>query len=301
MKRPCSKYVISQLDEDLWRHESSQNDTCTKNVRNVPAKCYGLKPAERNILSTLPSNIVNPFLELEGNDGEDTDDDDEYLPDLMPIQSSLRQLLTSESFKVLEDIAVELKEYAADKWQHLTVSDLFPDMLHDVKVLVAKCTKEQIRIIRNVLEAYTLRAFFNASFTKARNANIITRAFEGTNFVQEIKKPEPVHMKTNPDTLRQQCLKLILDKRYPLLPLQVSYANVTNWVRMTDWAMQLKIQLNVKNTQKNGRTTRHPVPAFLLPRVVKRENNWSLEHWTSVMYLLIPGCTFADMVMTFAR
>ena len=109
MKRQCSKYVITALDEDLWKQESSQNDTCTKNVRKVPAKCYGLKPAERNILSALPSNIVNPFLELEGNNGEDTDDDGEYLPDLMPIQSGLRQLLTSESFKLLEDIAVELR------------------------------------------------------------------------------------------------------------------------------------------------------------------------------------------------
>ena len=57
-------------------------------------------------------------------------------------------------------------------------------------------------------------------------------------------------MKTNPDTLRQQCLKLILDRRYPLLPLQVSYTNVTNWVRMTDWAMQSKIQLSVKIPRK---------------------------------------------------
>ena len=81
-------------------------------------------------------------MELEGNDGEDTNDDGEYLPDLMPIQSGLRQLLTSKSFKLLEDIAVELKEYAPEKWQHLTMSDLFPDMLCDSKVLVAKCTKD---------------------------------------------------------------------------------------------------------------------------------------------------------------
>ena len=107
MKRPCSKYVVTPFDEDLWKQESSH--TFTKSVRTVPAKCYGLKPAERNILSALPSNIVNPFLELEGNDGKDTDDDEEYLPDLMPIQSGLWQLLTSQSFTLLKDIAVELK------------------------------------------------------------------------------------------------------------------------------------------------------------------------------------------------
>ena len=213
-------------------------------------KSYGLKPAERNILLALQSNIVEPFLELEGNNGEDTDEDEKYLPDLMPIRSGLQQLLTSQSFKLLEDITVKFKEYAPGKWQHLTVSDLFPDMLCNSKVLFAKCTKDEIRIISTVLELYTSRAFFNATFTKARNANIITRAFEGTNFVQEVSKPRSVCMKKNPDSLKQQCLKLLLDRSYPLLPLQVSYTNVTNWVRMIDWAMQSKIKMSVKIPRK---------------------------------------------------
>ena len=187
MKRPCAKYFVIPLEENLWKEDLSKPVTCTKNVRKVVPKSYGLKPAERNILSALPSNIVNPFLELEGNDGKGTDDSGEYLPDWMPIQSGLQQLLTSQSFKLLENIAVELKEYAFDKWQHLTVSDLFPDILCDSKVLFAKCTQDEIRIISNVSESYTSRAFFNTTFTKARNANIIIRAFEGTNFVQEAK------------------------------------------------------------------------------------------------------------------
>ena len=149
MKRPCAKYIVTPLGEHLWKEDLSKPVTCTKNMRKVMPKSYGLKPAERNILSALPSNIVNPFLELE-DDGEDTDDNGEYLPDLMPIQPGLWQLLTNQSFKLLEDIAVELREYAPDKWQHLIVSDLFPDMLHDSKVLVAKCTKDEIRIIGNV-------------------------------------------------------------------------------------------------------------------------------------------------------
>ena len=108
MKRPCAKYIVTPLEEDLWKEDSSKPVTCTKNLRKVVPKSYGLKPAERNILSVLPSNIVRPFLELEGNNGEDADDDEEYLPNLIPIQSILRQLLTSQSFRLLEDIAVEL-------------------------------------------------------------------------------------------------------------------------------------------------------------------------------------------------
>ena len=173
LKRPCLKYIVSPHEEHLWKEDSSKHATCTKNVRKVVPKSHGLRPAERNILSTLPSDIVNPFLELEENNGEGIDEDEEYLQDLMPIQSGLQQLLSSENFKLLEDIAVELQEHAPDKWKHLTVSDLFPDVLRDSKLLVAKCTKHEIRITGTVLESYTSRAFFNASFTKAKNANII--------------------------------------------------------------------------------------------------------------------------------
>ena len=125
-------------------------------------------------------------------------------------------------------------------------------MLHDLKLLIAKCTKDEISIIDTVLGLYTSRAFFNATFTKARNANMIIRAFEGTNFVQEILKPRPLHMKKYPDTLKQQCLNLLLDRSYPLLALQVSYAKVTNWVKMMDWAMKSKIQMSVKIPRKTA-------------------------------------------------
>ena len=124
LKRPCAKYIVSPHEEHLWKEDSSKHATCTKNIRKVVPKLYGLRPAEKNILSALPSDIVNPFLELEENNGEGTDEDEEYLPDLMPIQSGLWQLLSSENFKLSEDIAVELKEYAPDKWKHLTESDL---------------------------------------------------------------------------------------------------------------------------------------------------------------------------------
>ena len=74
LKRSCAKYITTPLEEHLWKQDLSKPVTCTKNVRKVVPKSYGLKPAERNILSALPSNIVRPFLDLQGNDGEDTDE-----------------------------------------------------------------------------------------------------------------------------------------------------------------------------------------------------------------------------------
>ena len=35
MKRPCAKYVVTPLKENLWNENSSKPVTCTKNVRKV--------------------------------------------------------------------------------------------------------------------------------------------------------------------------------------------------------------------------------------------------------------------------
>ena len=53
MKRPCAKYIVTPLEEHLWKENSSKPVTCTKNLRKVAPKSYGLKPAEMNILSAL--------------------------------------------------------------------------------------------------------------------------------------------------------------------------------------------------------------------------------------------------------
>ena len=102
MKRPCAKHIVTPLEKELWKQESSQSVKCPTNERKTMAKSYGLKPAGRNLLAALPACIDGPFLDIEGNHGEHPGDDEEYLPDLMPVQSGLHQLLTSESFNLLQ-------------------------------------------------------------------------------------------------------------------------------------------------------------------------------------------------------
>ena len=169
----------------------------------------------RKILSTLPADIVAPFLE----DGLIDSDDDDFLPDLQTIQPQLRQLLTSDNFNLLQDIVVELKEYDDAKWFGLTEADLFPDMLQDAKVLMSKCVKEELGVIENVLHSYTGRAFFSPSFLKAKTANLIARAFEGTNFVQQIRRRKATPHNKTPCSLVEACTKLLLQKSHPILPM----------------------------------------------------------------------------------
>ena len=169
---------------------------------------------------------------------------------LQTIQPQLRQLLSSENFNLLQDIVVELKEYDEDKWSHLTVTDLFPDMLRDAKVLMAKCLKEELGVIANILHSYTGRAFFSQSFLKATNANLIARAFKGTNFVQQIQRRKTTQQSPNPITLVEASTKILLLKSYPIIPMQVAYAKIAHWVSMCRWINASQIQMVVKVPRK---------------------------------------------------
>ena len=78
--------------------------------------------------------------------------------------------------------------------------------------------------------------------------------------------------KKNPDTLKQQCLQLLVDKRYPLLPLQVSYANVTHVVKSMDWELKSKIKLSVTIPRKITGLPNIQFRLFSYPEFSRRRN-----------------------------
>ena len=119
-------------------------------------------------------------------------------------------------------------------------------MLQDAKVLMSKCVKDELGVIGNVLHSYTGRAFFSTSFLKAKNANLIARAFEETIFVQQIRRRKATPQNRNPCSLVEACTKILLQKSYPILTMQVAYAKITNWVSMSNWIKASRIQMVVK-------------------------------------------------------
>ena len=80
---------------------------------------------------------------------------------------------------------------------------------------MSKYVKDELAVIGNVLHSYTGRAFFSPSFLKTKNANLIARAFEGTNFVQQIRKRKATPQNKNPCSLVEACTKILLT---PLSP-----------------------------------------------------------------------------------
>ena len=75
-------YISTPTDPELW--EKKIKDPIARPVKDK--KVFGLKVSERNILSTLPADILAPFHE----DGLiDSDDGEDFLPDLQTIQPQL--------------------------------------------------------------------------------------------------------------------------------------------------------------------------------------------------------------------
>ena len=69
---------------------------------------------------------------------------------------------------------------------------------------MSTCIVKDLNVIEKVLYNYTGRSFISSSFNKAKNCNLISGAFEGTNFVDEIhKKDQKNNNVHNPKSLQE--------------------------------------------------------------------------------------------------
>ena len=116
-------------------------------------------------------------------------------------------------------------------------------------LLFERCRIPEITWIEKVLESYTGRSFYSTHLSKSRNVNIICKAFEGGNFVQENKKIRQANMNSM-KTLVQLSKGIILNNLYPTVCLQVSYANALHKVTKSKWMQEAKILLTVTIPRK---------------------------------------------------
>ena len=173
-------------DYKLWLTPDAENK---EDIKKKVQKQVGLKSTEKNFLSTLPVQFQNEAMELLDFECDQDDvENEDYLPDINDQQTPLEKLLSSENFKLLHDILEELREVDPVKWEDVTVHDIFPDILRDSKLLFERYHIPELSRTRKVLESYTGRSFYSSQLSKSRNVNIICKAFEGSNFIQENKR-----------------------------------------------------------------------------------------------------------------
>ena len=128
-KVKCAQYVITPMDLYIWIaeaiNESSRTDQETSTCRGSITihREFGLKDYERNLLSTLPNSVLDEI--VENFDVQDVNSDEEdFLPDLNPIQAQFHHLLIDDQFKLLDNILEDLQAYDDKKWDK-TYSGLF--------------------------------------------------------------------------------------------------------------------------------------------------------------------------------
>ena len=198
---------------------------------------------EASIVNTLPAAVQEEFSEVLDNDLESGDED--TLPDLNQ-QPKLHQLLTHQNFKLLEQILEELQHHNEVKWSQWTVDDLFPTLLRNPHNLMKYCVVKDLEVIGRVLHSYTGHHFFSSSYNKAKNANTIGRAFEGDDLVEEMCRPMKNPVVPKPDSLLNICKNKILQNKFLVKCLSVSYARVMPSIQKFDYVSESQVNMTAK-------------------------------------------------------
>ena len=204
--------------------------------KNSDMKC-GLEPEETNLLSLLPQNIAdNLALQYET---------DENIADTDNNETNLYKVLTAANFNLLNDIKSDLAEYNPRKWTQTKLDLLYPEILRNPQALNKECTAKELHIIAKILQVFTGRKFYSPSIGKGANVNMLSKAFEGDDFISEVKRKFKRAVR-NPISLTTQCRNFLMHSSYADTALQVSYAEVCHIVNKTKWDSKCKIDMHVK-------------------------------------------------------
>ena len=234
----CGKYHLKIINECR-----KQNALLNNNQQDTPghktdykSKC-GLQPEETNLLSLLPQQVADNLVMQ-----SETEQNNEHIVDN---ESNLYKVLTAANFNSLNDIQTDLVEHNPGKWTKHKLERLYPEILHSAQVLNKECTAKELCIISKVLQVFIGCKFYSPSMGKGCNVNMISKAFEGDDFISEVKCKFK-HAVKNPISLTTQCRNLLMQSFYADTALKVSYAEVCHIVNKTIWASKCKIDLNVK-------------------------------------------------------
>ena len=224
----------------------------------------GLKEDETSIINTLPAAMIEEFSDvLNGN--TDLDDEEDFLPDLGDNQTQLDKLLTHHNFKLLEKSPVELQSHNELKWNCWTVEDLFPNLLQNPHNLMKQCVVKDLEVIGRVLHSYTGHSFFSSSYNKAKNANIIGKAFESTDLVEEFWRNGKTVPQLNPLSLLDLCKNKILQNDYVVQSLHISYARVLHMFQKGGYLQSSTINLKATIRRKLAGLPNEQMDLFCYP------------------------------------
>ena len=183
--RTCSdlevwgKYHLKLINERRKQNALLNNNQDTPGHKtDYKSKC-GVQPEETNLLSLLPQQVADNLVMQ-----SETEQNNEHIVDN---ESNLYKVLTAANFNLLNDIKTDLAEHNPGKWTKRKLDRLYPEILRSAQVLNRECTAKELCIISKVLQVFTGCKFYSPSMGKGCNVNMISKAFEGDNFISEVK------------------------------------------------------------------------------------------------------------------
>ena len=126
------------------------------------------------------------------------------------------------------------------------MDDLFPALLRNPHNLMKYCIVKDLEVIGRVLHSYTGHHFFSSSYNKAKNANTIGRAFGGDDLVEEMHRPMKNPVVPKPDSLLNICKNKILQNKFLVKCLSVSYARVMPSIQKFDYVSESQVNMTAK-------------------------------------------------------
>ena len=104
--------------------------------------------------------------------------------------------------------------------------------------------------------SYTGHHFFRLSYNKVKNANTIGRAFEGDDLVEEMCRPMKNPVVPKPDSLLNICKNKILQNKFLVKCVLVSYARVMYSIQKLDYVNKSQVNMTAKIPQQmSGRSS----------------------------------------------
>ena len=203
---------------------AAKNDQQTKQWKR---KQIGLVENETSLLDILKVNTSECDEDLDNINIDD-------------IATNQQNYLKSGDCLLLENILNGLQRKNAQKWESVTLDELFSEYLINGQVLVKETNLKEIAIILLELRCISGRIWHTNDMLKAEKVNVIVKAFGGTHFTEVKQCSKKIH---NPDLLILCCMNVIKGNDFPVEHIQIPLASLLQIELRSKWCENATVPL----------------------------------------------------------
>ena len=157
--------------------------------------------------------------------------------------NNVETYLKTAECPLLENILNQLQRKNPQKWETVTLDELFSEYLICRQMLMKETNLKEIGIILLELRCITGRIWHTNDMLKAEKVNAIVTAFGGTNFAEVKRCGKKIH---NPDSLLLSCTNVIKGNDFPVEHIQIPLASLLQIEERRKWCENATVPLTCR-------------------------------------------------------